>query len=137
MNTEEEILERDKTFWIATLPREDGSTYEIWQKIHLEQDNPDFSSWSALKKSRPKIKGFRVRFRSHTERLPDNMEGYYFNRGIIGDPGSGDSADCYIMGYVENGLLHKIWYRVPELLVWMEETVPITFEEERLIMNSI
>jgi hypothetical protein len=128
------ILDRDKTIWIATL--ESGE--EVWQRIDLEQDTEGYSSWLELRQTKLKIIGLKIKFRSHIEELPSNAQGYYFRRGIIATMPGGDEANCYVTGYIENGILHKIWWRIPEIIEWDAE-VTDTWNKEDLgiILNEI
>lgn len=150
------ILERDKTVWIVTVETTLG-TIEQMQDLILEDEEKENgqkkSSWETfsltlkyekaillglgISNANPKITGFRLRFRSHTEKLPDNADGYYFKKGVIADlnDSGNNTANCYVMGYVEGDKLHKIWYRVPELIEWFRETIPLDKSDPMLIMN--
>lgn len=119
MDVKQSILDRDKTIWIATL--ESGE--EVWQRIDLEQDDDTYSSWAELKKTNPKITGLRVRFRSHTEEIPWGADGYYFRRGAIAELPGTDTINCYVTGYIQDGILHKIWWKIPEITVFDHEII--------------
>lgn len=150
------ILERDKTIWIATIETPTGDIVEQYQDL-IKEDDPEYSDWDNLgafllqvnlmveganltrNKSLPpyRIINLRARFRSHTERLPDNADGYYFKNGVICDIGTDgqNTANCYVLGHVANGELHKVWMRVPELIEHMRETVPVPMGDPMLILN--
>ena len=111
------ILDRDKTLWIATLS--DGS--EVWQDIPKE-DDPEYSTWEEFRSLSPKIVGLKIKFRSHIEELPPNADGYYFRKSIIADL-PGENVHCYVAGYIQNNVLYKIWYRIPEIIEWHRDEV--------------
>lgn len=140
-NTKNLVLERDKTIWIASVKYPDKEPEEVWQRIDLEQDSEGYSSWKEFRKSFYEqggiIMGLKVKFRSHIEELPADASGYYFRKGIISTMPGNDQANCYVTGYIIDGILHKIWYRVPEIMIWDTETVQDwTREDEGIVLNG-
>ena len=67
--------------------------------------------------------------------LPPNADGYFFRRGILSEflcesngdgfstPFQGKRSKTFIIGYMENGLLHTFQVKVPELLVMFGEEI--------------
>lgn len=134
------VLERDKTIWVVEVKYPDGTTSEVWQRTDLEQDTEGYSSWREFRKSLldnpATITAFKVKFRSHIEELPAGADGYYFKKGIIATMPGNDQANCYVTGYIQDGILNKIWYRVPEIMVWDTETIhDWDKEDEGIIIN--
>lgn len=116
----------DKTVWIAILsdglsvyqddarPGRDPSSAWVRLTSYLKQ-NPDL-----------KITKLGVKFRSHTEWLPENMSGYYFSNGILRGMQSTESQEYKVLGYVEDDRIVCRWYSVPELIVINTTTKELT-----------
>lgn len=57
-----------------------------------------------------------IQFRSHIEKpLPVNAAGYYFSKSMIGYPGAKTGMHFYLIGYLQDGLVHIQSWKVPEL----------------------
>ena len=127
---------RDKTIWFVILS--DGMTiFQDDGRPGLEQA----CAWIRLQeylRENPglKINKFGIKFRSHTEFLPDNCDGYYFSNGILKAMQSEESREYKILGYIEDRQIICRWYAVPELVI-INTTVKPLKDSINLISNNV
>jgi hypothetical protein len=104
------------TRWVATLS--DG------RRVFDDEGRPGVSppqSWlrlAAFLKENPglRLTGLRLQFRSHHEApLPDGAEGYFFRKAAMASPGS-PTAEFWLVGHLEGGVVKVSRWRVPELV---------------------
>lgn len=129
------IREQDQTIWIAGL--ENGET--IYQDDYRPGMEPQ-SAWLRLRKycyeNDTYITSLVLKFRSHTELVAENAEGYYFARGVMGSPFWKQSVQQYVTGVVNCGNVPIRVWRVPELIVMEEELRELDkVNKECLIVN--
>jgi hypothetical protein len=134
-NKEDEFLE-DKTIWVAVL-----SNDEIVYQDDNRETEEEKSAWLRLKKyisnNKLKIKSFYLKFRSNTSLLiPNDASGYFFSKGIMASVSNSKTVFYYSIGYIENASVHIKKVKIPELIIFDQETRKIyDCNEEQLIFN--
>jgi len=61
-----------------------------------------------------------IRFRTHIISLPPYKDGYFFARGVLGNPSEG-TRGMHTIGYLENDQVFCKKLIIPELYPWSEE----------------
>lgn len=125
-------FQENYTMWIATLS--DGTVVyqDDWKP------NVDKAAWLRLK-DYCEAKGLhvvelRAQFRDHAEYIPSGADGYSFKFGVGAEWG-GETRQQYVLGYVVGDTLHKVVYKVPELIVELEKNAKIDPSDISLIMK--
>ncbi len=128
---------RCNTMWIADIyDRAEMDSFQIYQ------DDTTGNSWLELKKHIEEsedrcIKRLSVRFRDHWETTPEDKEGYFCVRSIIGNP-LGYNQHFLRTGYLENGKVYVTEWILPELIPFVKEEFDPDqeFIREGLIYNG-
>lgn len=70
----------------------------------------------------------RLKFRDHVIRLPyQQITGYYFSRGAMGEWGSSTTIHYNVMGVIKDPqqeYIQQLWYHLPSLEVLQTEELP-------------
>lgn len=123
----------DFTRWIAVLD-DDTTVYQDDGRPGVEEP-----AWLRLKEycaqNGRHIVRMYLQFRDHIEHVQSNAEGYYFKFGASAAWG-GPTYQQFVVGHVENGILHKSTYNVPELTLQATTSYPIDSDEIALIMRG-
>lgn len=83
------------------------------ERLYEEHDK----DWIDLVNSKRKIKTLGIQFRRNVVKLPNNKDGYYLIKSVLGSPFMAKNMYYYIIGYLENGVIKCKKYRVPELIL--------------------
>lgn len=129
------ISNKDSTIWIATLS--DG------RAVYQDDDRPEHEekrSWVRLqeycKKNNLFVKKMAIKFRSHTEHLPESEEGYFFRKGVLGSPAEKKTIHRYICGPIINGEINVTVFRIPEIIIEETEIRKIEGNEDGIIWKK-
>ncbi len=128
-----------KHHWIATLS--DGS------RIYQDDDRPGEeipSAWLRLKEwlsytnlesdGKIWIQGLHLRFRSNIiNPLPTNAKGYFFANKIVQMVG-GKPYDFFVVGTVEDKVIKRQTFKVPEMIKVAEDIKPLDENYERFVI---
>ncbi len=116
------------TRWIVTL--DDGIiAYQDDSGLGEFKPGSNMSSWERLqnycKNNNNYIVAMKLQFRSHTEYLPSNAEGYFFRRSILGGLGLRDGKQApdvfyFLAGVLKDGKVVVERWRTPELILETE-----------------
>ena len=110
-----------QTIWIVKLSN--GET--VFQDDD-RQGLAEPSAWTRLQAyceiNNLHIVDFTIRFRTNKISLPSNKDGYFFCKGALSQWGAQKTEKQYVVGYVEDGIVHITKYYVPALLYWSDET---------------
>jgi hypothetical protein len=105
--------------------------------VYQDDDRPDIhppSAWERLhnycKETGNYPVNMRIQFRSHTESLPENAEGYYFVKSVLGEFGSNRTWHFFVTGVLENGIIKVNKWKVPEL-------IPTEYEEREVKLDDV
>ena len=121
------LRDQDKTVWMVELYDDaEGDGYTVYQDDNRPGDKEP-NAWKALKGFMNEdrcVMRFGLGFRDHIEWLPlDNPEGIYFSKGAIADMLSPHTSNCYVLGWIKDGVLTKVWYRIPEVIEYQREVL--------------
>ena len=142
------LKDQDKTVWMVKLKcpwcnqdshiemvyQDDGRSSEkessAWKRLRLFLEHPNGTNIS--------IVGFGLGFRDHAEWLPvEYPDGIYFSKGVIADMLNPHPCNCYVLGWIKDGLLTKVWYRIPEVIEYQrEETRDFNSESPAIIWSK-
>lgn len=130
------LKDKDQTIWIVELEYY-GCDQSVWETIYQDDGRPEAigSAWDRLRQylidggnnynQYCGICKFGLGFRDHLEWLPiegpQNIEGIYFSKGAIADMLNPHTCNCYVLGWIANGVLTKVWYRIPEVIEYQRE----------------
>lgn len=83
------------------------------------------------------IRKLWLQFRSNKQEqiLPEDAEGYFFSKGILGSFNGGSSRHYYVLGYLSENRLYLTQIAVPELLVMEKEERDPATADKTLIRN--
>jgi hypothetical protein len=135
-NIDDFILDKDSTFWIATLT--DGTV------VYEDDGRPGTNepSWIRLrnycKVNNLGLAKIAVKFRSHYEELMDFEYGAFFRRMALGSFGTTKTQLYYIFGTInENGDICTKKWKVPELIedAELSDVRNVAGNEESIIWN--
>jgi hypothetical protein len=71
------------------------------------------------------IREFWVGFRDsnvHTGIVPENAEGYFFRKSVLGFLNDNVTLGFFLLGHLENGTVHVQRWKVPEMILVEKET---------------
>lgn len=129
------IEDRDETIWFALLS--DGRT------VYQDDGRPElaeFSAWKRLKKFCEEnhlfVKKVYIKFRSHTESMPESSDGYFFRYGAMGSPADDKLYKYYICGPIINSQIHVTKWRIPEIIVESTEVRDLEGNEDGIICSQ-
>jgi hypothetical protein len=98
------------------------------------------SAWLRLQKyceiNKVHIKSMYVQFRSHIEHMPNDRDGYYFCKAILGEWGATRAVQMYNIGSVCNNQVEVIKWRIPELIPFGDEVRTIEECEKFIIWRQ-
>ncbi len=137
---EELEIDKGEAIWVAGLS--DGTT--VYQDDNRPGVEPK-SAWVRLKSHIQNndctIQSLYLSFRGQKQSvdLPNNAEGYFFCKSIIGIYGEDKSINCALIGYLDkqNGKIIIQKWSVPELILLSTEERDEKLAEEALIRNKI
>lgn len=124
------LKDQDKTIWVCDIeiPPNDIVFNKVEISIYQDDGRPGLeepNSWIRLKRYLDgsfKFKQFHCQFRDHRETLPvEYPDGIYFSKGVIADMLNPHPCNCYVLGWIKDGLLTKVWYRIPEVIEYQRE----------------
>ncbi len=103
--------------WVCTLS--DGTV------VYEDDNRPDVEPWNSWARLRAHclanqlhITDMYLQFRSHTERLPNNADGYYFVRSALGQFASNAPTQHFmVVGTIKGNKIFVEKYKIPELIV--------------------
>ncbi len=112
--------------WVADLS--DGSVFAPSDKC------PDSTeAWYLLKRHcalhQVKIIHLKLKFRTHKIPLPfDDKDGYYFTKAASAFMGqeANHTSEQFGFGYLEDDMVHMVFYQVPELIRIRDDVRPIS-----------
>ena len=134
------LADQDKTIWRVEIEHY-GSDQSVWETIYQDDGRPGTTESAWLRLKQYLLNGsdynnhcspvkFGISFRDHIEWLPieddnysDHIEGIYFSKGAIADMLSPHTSNCYVLGWIKDGVLTKVWYRIPEVIEYQREEV--------------
>ena len=118
-----------ETRWIVVL--NNGLT------IYQDDDRPEVfpnSAWERLRiycmETGNFITNMRLQFRSHTEHLPDNADGYYFVKSVLSGFGMNRTLSYFVVGVLINNIIKVTHWKIPEL-------IPTEYEDREVKENDI
>lgn len=112
-------------YWRATV-----SSCNFPSSFYVYQDDgrygPEDVAWRRLSKyceeNNCEVVDLWVIFRDHAEQVKAVApEGFYFRQGVGGDPNQGETERFYVLGVLEFGRVICYWFKVPELVVKMQD----------------
>jgi len=126
---------RVQPYWRATLSDGDRTFYSYQDDGRF---GPEDVAWRRLSKyceeNNCEVVDLWVIFRDHAEQVKAvEPEGFYFRQGVGADPNQGETERFYVLGVLEFGRVLCYWYKVPELVVKMEDEKSIEEAGEGLI----
>lgn len=124
------IEDKDSTIWICTLSN--GLTVYQDDERPGHEENAWFRLKSYCKQNSCRITSMRLKFRSHTEHIYEEIldaEGYFFCKGVMFGPGMKRTEYRYIAGVIKDGILTTQKFVVPELVLIETETRDIQTSE--------
>lgn len=128
------ISDKDETFWTALLS--DG------RSVYQDEGRPgqtEPSAWIRLqnycKENNLYVKSMYITFRSHTERMTESNEGWFFRKGVLSWGGSGKTSNFFITGPIVNNKIYVTKWRVPEIIIEESEIRDIDNNEDGIIWN--
>lgn len=126
------LKDKDQTVWMVELEHY-GCDQSVWETIYQDDGRPGTtgSAWLRLKQYLSDGSDYNnhcspirlgIGFRDHLEWLPiDDAEGIYFSKGAIADMLNPHTCNCYVLGWIKDGVLTKVWYRIPEVIEYQRE----------------
>ena len=126
----------DKPVWVATL----SNGEEIYQDDGAHP-NQERSAWIRLanycEQEGLNIDVLKARFKSHEVEVGRNVDGFYFCKAIMGSMGSSVCTHYYILGAVDNNVVNKTKWVVPEFIPEEESADPLSkCNTDCLIIND-
>lgn len=123
------LKDQDKTIWMVELEWLRGD--ETYTTVYQDDGRPNtngiaFSRLREVLRTRGgcRVNRFGLGFRDHIEWLPiENPDGIYFSKGAIGDMFSPHTSNCYVLGWIKDSVLTKVWYRIPEVIEYQREVL--------------
>lgn len=112
--------------WVAVLS--DGRTA-------YDNNREDVSTWSELHDycyaEGVWVTKLYAHFRSNYIHIPEGKDGYFFSRSVMGSLVEGSNTYYFLLGWLENDLIHIQKYRIPEMtLVETETRNPIGLDKQ-------
>lgn len=114
--------------WVVLLS--DGRT------VYKEHSHSWIELKEFLKDSDLTIEAMYLQFRSHQEVVAVGAEGYYFSDGVAGDLFENNFSSMFVAGFYQNGEIHVIEWKVPELTAMITGSRDPIANERKLIINA-
>lgn len=116
--------------WVCHL--NDGTSVYMDDERHLVKPA---SAWLRLKEycrtQNCHIVAMKLQWRQLVAELPPNKDAYFFCKEILGIYPSEINIDYFVVGYVENDILHTMKYEVPSLTFIKSDDRIITVEDRK------
>lgn len=135
-NKEDDFI-LEKVRWVVTLSN--------GERIYQDDNRPgevEPKAWmrlrAYLKENNLSIVKFELQFCDHIEEAaPPNCDGYYFVQRVeaMAFTESNSTIRSYVIGFLKDGVLKVIYWRVPEIIPTGSELRPIDLDSPNLIVN--
>lgn len=142
-NYEDEVIANNiegHSRWVAKLSNGENIYQDDFRTYDNFSDERRYSTWTRLRyycyDNNLYIVGMLLQFRSNVQHLPENAEGYYFCKSILGSLASAKNWHFFVAGAVQNGILTVNRWRVPELIVTEQEVREIKKDDICLILKD-
>jgi len=128
------------TRWIAHLSDGKRVYQDDFRQYPEFEDERSYSTWVRLrdfcKKENIDIVGMTIQFRTNRDFLPENADGYYFCKSVMGGFGMEQNIHYFVAGCVRDGKIFVKKWQVPELIVMSEEEREIKENDLCLILRN-